>query len=340
MQDIPVIDFDTLGRAATRQSLDQACRDWGVFYLDGHTLDRELARRMFAAMHGFFAQPVALKQTVERTASNPWGFYDRELTKNVRDWKEIFDVGPDITTDGLPGARAQWPDETRAVAMRGFRETLQAYSAACEQVALRVLHAISANLGMPARYLDGCFDATQTSFLRLNHYPACANPAPADTPGIPASGHLGIHHHTDSGALTVLLQDGQAGLQVLHGEHWRLVQPRENALLVNIGDIVQVWSNDRYRAPLHRVLANATAARYSAPYFYNPSYTTVYAPLPGACDVANPARYRPIHWGEFRAARAAGDYADYGEEVQISRYRVEGASGTAPLVDMGCTLGK
>lgn len=322
MQDIPAIDFDKLNRAATRQLLDQACRDWGVFYLDGHVLERELVRRMFAAMHGFFAQPAAVKQAVERTGSNPWGFYDRELTKNVRDWKEIFDVGPNIATDGLPGARAQWPDETRSAAIQGFCETLQAYSAACEQVARQVLHAISANLGMPARYLDGCFDAAQTSFLRLNHYPPCANPAPANTPGIPASGHLGIHHHTDSGALTVLLQDGQAGLQVLQGEHWHLVQPRENALLVNIGDIVQVWSNDRYRAPLHRVLANAAVSRYSAPYFYNPSYDTVYAPLPGVCDAANPPRYRPIHWGEFRAARAAGDYADLGEEVQISRYRI------------------
>jgi isopenicillin N synthase-like dioxygenase len=310
VQEIPVIDFDTLDRASTRQ------------LLEGNAIETQLVDRMHAAMHAFFAQPVTLKRNVERTAYNPWGFYDRELTKNVRDWKEIFDVGPDIPTDGLPGAKAQWPDETGSTRMWGFRDTLQAFAAACEQVSLRVLHAICANLGMPEQHLDDCFDAAQTSFLRLNCYPPCANPAPADTPSIPASGHLGIHHHTDSGALTVLLQDSQSGLQVMHDERWHLIEPRENALVVNIGDIIQVWSNDQYCAPLHRVLANASMPRYSAPFFYNPSYTTVYAPLPGACDDAHPPRYRPICWGEFRAARAAGDYADYGEDVQIGHYRI------------------
>ncbi len=321
MLTIPTIDFTTLGQARTRRALDHACRQWGVFYLTGATVEHSLIEQMFAAMHGFFGQPRALKRRIERTAENPWGFYDRELTKNARDWKEIFDVGPDLPTPGLSGARAQWPDE--AGVLRGFRDTLQAFSAACDQVALRILRAISENLGMPARHLDGCFDAHQTSFLRLNYYPPCAHPAPADTPGIPASGHLGIHHHTDSGALTLLLQDAQPGLQVLHDGQWRLIQPRDDALVVNIGDIVQVWSNDRYTAPLHRVLVDVRTARYSAPYFYNPSYATVYAPLPGVCDAAHPPRYRPIHWGEFRAARAAGDYADYGEEVQIDRYRID-----------------
>jgi isopenicillin N synthase-like dioxygenase len=322
MQEIPVIDFDTLDRAYTRQSLDRACREWGFFYLEGSAINIRLVDRTIAAMHAFFAQPANLKRAVERSANNPWGYYNRELTKNVLDWKEIFDVGPDIPYESLPGAKAQWPDETGSTRMCGFRDTLQAYASACEQVGMHLLHAICANLGMPERHLDHCFDAAQTSFLRLNWYPPCTNPAPEDTPGIPASGHLGIHHHTDSGALTVLLQDSQAGLQVMHDERWHLIQPRKNALVVNIGDIVQVWSNDQYRAPLHRVLANASMPRYSAPFFYNPSYATVYAPLPSVCDGAHPPRYRPICWGEFRAARAAGDYADYGEEVQISHYRI------------------
>lgn len=321
MQDIPVIELNKLDRDSVRHVLDRACREWGFFYLQGQEIEGQLLERMHAAMHAFFAQPTTRKRQVERTADNPWGFYDRELTKNARDWKEIFDVGPDIPTDGLPGASAQWPHETSSIKLKGFRDTLLAFSVACERVAQQVLHAVSANLGMPERHLDDCFGTTQTSFLRLNYYPPCANPAPADTPGIPPSGHLGIHHHTDSGALTVLLQDNQSGLQVLRNERWHLVQPRDGALVVNIGDIVQVWSNDRYRAPLHRVLANASAPRYSAPFFYNPSYATQYAPLPGVCDASNPPRYRPIHWGEFRAARAAGDYADYGEEVQISHYR-------------------
>ena len=84
-----------------------------------------------------------------------------------------------------------------------------------------------------------------------------------------------------------------------------------------------MWSNDRYRAPLHRVIASASAPRYSAPYFYNPGYTKESAPLPGVCNADNPPRYRPIRWSEFRARRAAGDYSDQGEEVQISHYRTD-----------------
>jgi isopenicillin N synthase-like dioxygenase len=322
MHDIPIIDFDDLDGASMRQVLDRACREWGFFHLTGDAIDRQLTKRMYAAMHSFFALPLSRKRIVERTADNPWGYYDRELTKNVRDWKEIFDVGPGIPTEGLPGTQAQWPEETGLYPLQDFRSTLLDFSAACEGVALRLLQAISENLGMPAQYLDGCFDVAHTSFLRLNFYPPCPNPVPADAHGLPQRGHLGISPHTDSGALTVLLQDMQPGLQVLRGDRWHLIQPREAALVINIGDIVQVWSNDLYRAPLHRVLGNTSVPRYSAPYFYNPSYDTVYAPLAGVCDVAHPPLYRPISWREFRAARAAGDYADQGEEVQISQYRI------------------
>ncbi len=329
MQDIPTIDFDDLEGASTREVVDRACREWGFFHLTGHNVDKQLTIGMQAAMRRFFALSPAQKRTVERTADNPWGFYDRELTKNVRDWKEIFDVGPDIPTDGLQGAQAQWPEETGQSELRDFRSTLRAFSTSCETVAQRLLQAVSENLGMPAQYLNSCFDAAQTSFLRLNHYPLCAHAAPANAPGHSSQGHFGISHHTDAGALTVLLQDRQPGLQVLHGAKWHVIAPRVDALLINIGDIVQVWSNDRYQAPLHRVLANGSATRYSAAYFYNPGYATVYAPLAGVCDATRPPLYRPITWGEFRAARAAGDYADEGEEIQISHYRISGTTTSA-----------
>jgi isopenicillin N synthase-like dioxygenase len=106
----------------------------------------------------------------------------------------------------------------------------------------------------------------------------------------------------------------------LHGDEWHLVEPRRDALVVNIGDIVQVWSNDQYTAALHRGLVSADAERFSAPFFFNPAYSTQYAPLPSTVDARHPPRYRPIHWGEFRARRAAGDYADHGEYHLISHY--------------------
>ena len=134
------------------------------------------------------------------------------------------------------------------------------------------------------------------------------------------AGHLGVNPHTDAGALTLLLQDDQPGLEVLRDGVWHVVEPRRDALVVNIGDIVQVWSNDRYTAALHRGRVSADAERFSAPFFFNPAYRTWYAPLVSTVDADHPARYRPIHWGEFRARRAAGDYADHGEYHSINQY--------------------
>jgi isopenicillin N synthase-like dioxygenase len=83
-----------------------------------------------------------------------------------------------------------------------------------------------------------------------------------------------------------------------------------------------VWSNDQYKAALHRVVvANPARERYSVPFFLNPSYETTYEPLPSMVTVRRPASYRRISWREFRGLRAAGDYADLGEEVQIHQYR-------------------
>jgi isopenicillin N synthase-like dioxygenase len=256
-------------------------------------------------MRCFFALPKKDKLRLERTAENPWGFYDRELTKNVRDWKQIFDIGPSSEGGPFDSASTPWPDQ-----LAGFRNTMEEYFAAGESLALTLLADIGECLGVPPGTLEREFGKGHSSFLRLNYYPPCANP----------QDHLGISHHTDAGALTVLLPDAQPGLEFLSGDEWHLVRAEPGALIINIGDIVQVWSNDRYRAPLHRVRASAEYSRYSAPFFLNPTYDTVYAPLQGALQSETP-RYKPINWGEFRAGRAAGDYADVGAENQISDYR-------------------
>ena len=309
---LPVIDISDLAGEATRRRIDAACRDWGFFQVVGHGIDDRTIAALKGEMRAFFAQPLDAKRAIVRTAANPWGFYDQELTRRTRDWKQIYDYGP---PDGA-AMTPQWPR-----ALPRFRAAIEAFYAACDTVALELLHAVALNLGMPGTALDGAFRPAHTSFLRLNYYPRCPRPErPADT-AVATNGYLGVNHHTDAGALTLLLQDEQPGLEVLHDGTWHLVEPRRDALVVNIGDIVQVWSNDRYRAALHRGLVAADAERFSAPFFFNPAYSAAYAPLPSTVDEAHPPRYRSIGWGEFRARRAAGDYADHGEYAQISDYR-------------------
>lgn len=301
---VPVIDIADLKSRKSLDTIDRACRDWGFFQVTGHGIDEHVVAGVFAAAHAFFAQPVAEKRRILRTADNPYGFYDRELTKNRRDWKEIFDYGP---ADGSL-MRPQWP-----AAVPGFEDAVTAYYRACEDLARRLLGAIAINLGMPADTLTKDFAATHTSFLRLNYYPKC--------PHTNGERPLGVGQHTDSGALTLLLQDEQPGLEVFRDGRWYLVEPRRDALVINAGDMIQVWSNDRYKAALHRVVTNAERDRYSVPFFLSPSYETAYAPLPTTVTGNRPARYRAINWREFRTLRAAGDYADLGEEIQISHYR-------------------
>jgi len=306
MTALPVLDVADFAAGDWYPALDKACAEWGCFQVVGHGIDAALVAATLRQMRQFFNLPRNAKLAIERTQNNAWGFFDRELTKNVRDWKEIFDFGPVAEHGPMKGSVPQWP-----TGMPEFRAVMEAFYSEAQRVAAGILAGISSNLGMAPDHLAASFGASHTSFLRLNYYPLCPD----------AGEHLGISQHTDSGALTVLLADGQPGLQFFHRGEWHTVAPNPEALTINIGDIVQVWSNDRYSAPLHRVLASAEAVRYSAPFFYNPDYRIDYAPLPGVVSKSAPARYRAINWGEFRAGRAAGDYADVGEEIQIEHFR-------------------
>jgi len=120
----------------------------------------------------------------------------------------------------------------------------------------------------------------------------------------------------------VQLWGTSGSLQVEHDGAWIDVEPIADALVVNTGDMMQVWSNDRYQAALHRVAPRTNAERFSLPYFFNPSYSTSYQPLPGSIAPGDDAHYRPINWGDFRQARADGDFADYGAEVQIGDFLI------------------
>jgi isopenicillin N synthase-like dioxygenase len=334
---VPVIDISVLlaardeesnrARAEIAAAVDGACRRSGFFYISGAGIDDELLQRVWAVTRWFFALPSDEKNVAARSEDNSRGFYDRELTKNRRDMKEVFDFGhvpdPSLPEDH-PDNRTedgwnQWPN---ADGSAEFRQTLCEYYDACGRAALALLEVMAANLSDEDDILLGDFHPEHTSFLRLNYYPV-ADPLAADGSRRSAdSGHMGVHHHTDAGALTLLLQDDVAGLQIHLDGEWIPVDPIPGTLVVNTGDIVQVWSNDRYTAPLHRVIASQDRDRYSLPYFFNPRYSCRYAPLPGLLSEHDPAHYSPIHWGHFRKERQHGDYGDYGQEIQISDFRV------------------
>ena len=306
---VPVIDLSgPHGRLVAE--IDAACRDWGFFQIIGHGISSEQIASLLDVTRSFFAQPRDVKRQHLRTRDNPWGYYDRELTKERRDRKEIFDIGPDAKGTGPRSdvfeGRTPWPPTPPAL-----RPAIEQWVAAVDRVSAGLTALMAEALTGDRARLEEAFQPRDTSFLRLNYYPV-DDPMDGERTD---DADLGIHHHTDAGALTILLQDGVSGLQVFREGYWHDVRPVTGALTINIGDMTQVWSNDLYRAPVHRVLAMRDGERFSIPYFYNPAYDTLVAPLTG-----DPA-YHPISWGEFRRRRAEGDFAAYGTEVQISQYR-------------------
>lgn len=309
---VPTIDLrkrDTVSRIA------EACSEWGFFQVVNHGISGDLVAAMWQQTREFFALPATRKEAVLRTRNNPWGYYHNELTKNQRDKKEVFDY----TVDGMDpvySAENRWPDMGNT-----FRVTLCRYRDECTSLSLRILELMSEGLGLAASHLEPFFEPDHTGFVRLNYYPVEDPLADREDIEHKEKADMGVHHHTDAGALTVLLQDSVGGLQVYNNEAWYDVPPVDGALVVNTGDMMQVWSNDRYKAAIHRVRAMRTQERYSIPFFFNPAAEALVEPLPSVVSAGSPARYRPIHWANFRYKRTDGDFADYGDEVQISQYR-------------------
>lgn len=329
---VPVIDVQSLmapGRVrdGAVAAIGRAAAEWGFFQIVGHGVPTTHRERLFRAQAAFFALPDAEKQRVIRSADNARGWNPGEFTKNRRDAKELFDFGHQPDRDAPPDAAVNRVDDgwNQFPELPGFAEAVWRWYGYCEALSMILLRALAESLGLDGEETERALGDDHTSFLRLNAYPSRDDPAPADAPDLPETGSLGIHHHTDAGVLTLLVQDGVTALQVRHGGRWELIEPIEDGFIVNIGDMLQVWSNDAFVAPEHRVLATPTGGhRQSAAYFHNPAYAARIAPHPGLTSAApdRAAHYRPFTWGEFRRARADGDYADLGEEVQIARYRI------------------
>ncbi|MEM7562801.1 MAG: 2OG-Fe(II) oxygenase family protein [Pseudomonadota bacterium] len=317
---VPVIDVADLihdsASSASREAIDQiadACRTWGFFQVVNHGIARQEVEQVWQQTHALFGLPLEEKLQIERSKENPWGFYNRELTKNQLDKKEVFDFT-------RPGVDPIYQQTNRWLPnYPEFRSTMETYLESCTRLSLNLLEAFCLGLDLPAKFMHADFENNHTGFVRLNYYPLEVTAKNAD--GETEEADLGIHHHTDAGALTVLLQADVSGLQVHRDGMWHDIPVVEGAMVINTGDMMQVWSNDIYKAAIHRVLAMEARERYSIPFFFNPASDCEVKPLPSVVSEQTPDQYDSIIWGEFRGRRSDGDYADYGTEVQISQYR-------------------
>ncbi len=309
---VPVVDITEPGTTSLSE-LDRACRDHGFFLLSGHGLDEVIADT-FAAARRFFESPFAVKDGVRRDGRNPLGYNERELTKRVRDHKEVFDLVDPV--EGRAKHYNRWPD------LVGFHDAIGAHYDACSDLALRTTELVLRALGLSGPALAEHRGDRTTSNMRLNHY-TVGDPVPADQrEGLAALADVALGHHTDLGLITLLIQDDVGGLQAESAEHgWIDIEPRPGTIVVNLADCMQVWSNDRYRAAVHRVRPMSTRTRMSIPYFLNPPRDRVIEPI---VEVAAGApAYRSFVFRDYIDARSADNYADAGTpDSQISDFRL------------------
>ena len=298
-------------------ALDAACREHGFFLLSHHGLDEKI-NTMWSASRAFFAEPRTTKRQIERTESIPLGYYDRELTKRQRDLKEVFDYmqsradGSDLN---------QWP-----AGRPEFKQAMDAFFTAASDVASRTLTQVYRALGATPEQDSMLPEGdARTSTVRLNYYPPNDPLSIEEQAETSELGTMALHHHTDPGILTLLVQDMSGGLQTQSAEQgWIDVRPQTGTIVVNLGDAMQVWSNDVYRAAIHRVLpmdAIGCSGRFSTPYFFNPSRDAVLEPLSALSGTA--PQYRSFTWKDYIKGRVDDNFADIGEvDIQIERFRI------------------
>jgi isopenicillin N synthase-like dioxygenase len=255
----PVIDISPLysgglARKETVVAIGEACRQWGFFSVSNHGLPADVLSDFVQMMKLFFAMPLVEKKKVSRAVDNSRGYADDELTKQRRDLKEVFDCGHEPHPD-LPATHElnvvmdgfnQWPASPPA-----FEAVVKRYYHAAGVVGEVLMGAIAESLGLPEDHFAADMK-NHTSFLRLNHYPESMSAVLSSSDSVAGGGGvggaplsaLGVGRHTDAGALTLLLQDAVAGLEVYsgtkedaHDGEWVGVDPVQGALTINIGPL-------------------------------------------------------------------------------------------------------
>ena len=305
VDDIPVIDVSTLIDGSDPQSVAEkighVCENLGFLYIINHGVDKELMAKVKSYTEAFFALPLEEKQRLNIVNSGPTlrGYIpmygenvDPEYTK---DFKECFDFGGDEKE-----VSPFFGPNLMPTSLEGFKETMEEYHREMIKLANKLIGAISLSLDLPYDYFYN-LQRKPISIQRLLHYP-------------PQQGEIdrkeiGIGEHTDYGFLTILAQDSVGGLQVKNRQgNWISAPPIEGSFIVNIGDLVQTYTNDRYVSTLHRVINVTGKERYSYPFFMDMDFDAIVKPVDTCVSSDNPAKYTPYTCGEHKYRRFVDSY--------------------------------
>lgn len=302
---LPVIDIDIFRRGGDDidervRALDDACREVGFFAITGHGIDRPLVEYLLEQCRRFFDQPIEAKEAIAigRSCNHTGyvGFAAERLQADIEpDAKEALDLALEPAAQLAPGA---WPSEpiSQMPSLEHFAETVVAYQRAAMEAATIVLRGLAIALELRAGFFERRMRQPSCN-LRMVHYPPLDAAARRDDV-------LGCGAHTDYGLVTLLLTDGVDGLELRRRDGtWVRPQVPDGALVVNLGDMLARWTNDRYVSTPHRVTNPTGRHRYSVPFFVNPDADAVVEVMPSCVSGDEPARYEPVRAGDYLASR-------------------------------------
>ena len=277
--EIPVVDVspfvsgDETYRAEAVAALSDACENIGFVYVKNHGVPRDVLDAVVRETKLFFDLPHAEKMSVAVEKSPQFrGFLPLEYggtraggkDKKGPNLQEAFIIMPDRPVgekNPLDGPN-QWPET-----LPSLKSAMLAYDKAITKFGYQMLKAFSLTLGQKPDFFDAYY-TRPTLMLKLNHYPP--------QPPLTSAQKIGVKGHTDGGGFTILWQDDQGGLEILnkHGD-WVGVPPIDGTFVINIGDMMQRWSGNRFISTQHRVVNVSGNERYSIPLFMNPDFSAV-----------------------------------------------------------------
>ncbi|MEM7301953.1 MAG: 2OG-Fe(II) oxygenase family protein [Pseudomonadota bacterium] len=293
---------DTELRQRYAAQLDDICRSTGFVAVSNHGVSERVIENIWSSATDFFDQPAPVKSKSSAPEPGyPYGYIGPGVealakSKGVEtppDLKETFNGGPANVPPGItdPDALAFCYAPTIWPELPGFREAWQTYYQAMDDLAGRIMRAFAAALQLPENRFESAI-SHPISALRAIHYPA------TDASALENQERAGAH--TDYGSLTILLpQPGSRGLQVEHPtEGWIDVPPVEGAFVINIGDLMARWTNDRWVSTLHRVVHRPNQPRrFSLAFFHQPNWDAAIDCLPSC--IGDAAKYDTVNSGPY-----------------------------------------
>ncbi|ESW21294.1 hypothetical protein PHAVU_005G058700 [Phaseolus vulgaris] len=287
---IPIIDLtgihdDPNLRDGVVGKVRYACEKWGFFQVINHGIPTHVLDEMIKGTRMFHQQDAEVRKE----------YYTRDFSRKVA-YLSNYTLYEDPSADWRDTiAFSLAPDHPKAEEFPAVcRDIVIEYSKKTMVLAYALFELLSEALGLDKFHLKekGCAEGL---LLLCNYYPAC--PEPALT--------MGNKEHSDGDIMTILLQDQMGGLQVLHDSQWICVPPMHGALVVNIGDLLQLMSNDKFISVQHRVLANDQGPRISVASFFRTAISKVFGPIKELVCEDHPPVYREISLKDYMAHRYA-----------------------------------